>query len=58
MKEKIRKSDDESVLDILVGTRILLKPLRPVGRLPQLNKHAKKIRSLHRVSETYGRSQS
>ncbi len=44
---------EDAVMDVLIGTRVFVKPARPVGRLPQLNKHAKKLKRLYKpVSET------
>ena len=45
MKEKpaSRKDKEDLEIDVLLGARKLVKPLRPVGRLPQLNKRAKRL---------------
>lgn len=52
-EEKIRRNDEESTLDILLGVRVFKKQPRPVGRLGQLNKHAKRLRRYYgQVSET------
>lgn len=48
MKDKTNHHDrDENPLDVLLGVKRFLKPLRPKGRLPQLNKHFKTIARLH-----------
>ena len=53
MKKEFRKVEDGSVMDVLLGTRVFLKPARPVGRLKQLNKHSKKLKRLYKpVIET------
>ena len=45
MKDKSSNKKTEDLdLDVLIGSRKILKPLRPVGRLPQLNKRAKKMK--------------
>jgi len=45
MKDKSSNKKAEDLdLDVLIGSRKILKPLRPVGRLPQLNKRAKKMK--------------
>lgn len=51
MKEKTNRPDrEENPLDILLGVKRFPKPLRPMGRLPQLNKHFKTIARLHAQS--------
>lgn len=47
MKDRIRKTEDDSVIDTLSGIRFFRKEQRPMGRLPQLNKNAKKLRRLY-----------
>ncbi len=45
MEDKIKhKRGEESSLDMLLGTKPLLKPKRKVGRLPQLNKRSRLVK--------------
>ena len=43
MKEKPSQKEDTN-LDVLLGTRPIFREKRPVGRLPQLNKSAKRLK--------------
>jgi hypothetical protein len=46
MKDNPRQKGELN-LDALLGVRPFFKPSRAVGRLPQLNKHARKMRKHH-----------
>lgn len=48
MEDKNKRHRVEEVsLDVLLGVKPMFRPKKKIGRLPQLNKRAKRLRAFH-----------